>query len=128
MTSYLKIKQTINIALKDARLLTFDETMRVLEHLQNISEEKELLNKIKAHIAFVIKKSIPHNFLTQRELQILKLIGCNYKSSEISTALTISPNTVATHRKNMIKKLGIKGTRQLKVFANEYVKSETASL
>ena len=124
MTPYLQIKKHINKALKSKRLLNPMETYEVLNHLKNVSEEKILLENLMSHIIYLKDKSASLSSLTKRELQVLKLIGCNFKSSEISITLSISYNTVATHRKNIIKKLGLKGTRQLKVTANEYVKSD----
>ena len=48
--------------------------------------------------------------ITERELEILKLISLEYSGKEISEALFISANTVETHRKNLIKKLNVKTT------------------
>jgi DNA-binding NarL/FixJ family response regulator len=42
--------------------------------------------------------------LTNRELQILKLITIEYSNAQIADALFISERTVETHRKNMLRK------------------------
>ncbi len=55
--------------------------------------------------------------ITDRELEILKLISREYSGKEISEALFISTNTVETHRKNLIKKLNVKNTIGLVKFA-----------
>lgn len=55
--------------------------------------------------------------LTDRELEILKLISLEYSGKEISEALFISANTVETHRKNLLKKLNMKTTVGLVKFA-----------
>ena len=55
--------------------------------------------------------------ITERELEILKLISLEYSGKEISEALYISANTVETHRKNLLKKLNVKGTVGLVKFA-----------
>ncbi|WP_094555345.1 response regulator transcription factor [Synechococcus sp. 1G10] len=47
--------------------------------------------------------------LTDREIEVLQLIGQGLSSKEISRRLTISLGTAQTHRKNIISKLGIKG-------------------
>ncbi|MGM0581183.1 MAG: response regulator transcription factor [Bacteroidota bacterium] len=44
-------------------------------------------------------------FVSNRELEILKLISEGYNSSKISEILFISRHTVDTHRKNIVKKL-----------------------
>lgn len=55
--------------------------------------------------------------LTDRELEILKLITQEYSSKEICNELYISINTVETHRKNLIKKLNVKNTIGLVKYA-----------
>lgn len=45
--------------------------------------------------------------LSERELEILRLIVKEYNPKEIADKLNISPKTVATHRLNLQKKLGI---------------------
>ncbi len=42
--------------------------------------------------------------LTERELEILKLIADEYSNAQIANALFISERTVETHRKNMLRK------------------------
>lgn len=55
--------------------------------------------------------------LTERELEIIKLISLEYSGKEISAELSISTNTVETHRKNLVKKLNVKNTIGLVKFA-----------
>lgn len=124
MVYYFQINKLVNSALKEKRLLTPTETITLLSNLEKISEDDALIENLTSHILYLRDKTGSHQSLTKRELQILKLIGFNFKSAEISKTLSISNNTVATHRKNIIKKLGIKGTRQLKVFATEHVKAK----
>lgn len=61
--------------------------------------------------------------LTRREYQILKLIAQQYTTKEIGDTLGISESTVDTHRKNLIKKLNVKNSVGLAIFAmkNEIV-------
>jgi DNA-binding NarL/FixJ family response regulator len=51
--------------------------------------------------------------LTIREKQVLKMIIEEQTSREISEKLYISSRTVETHRKNILKKLGVKNTVSL---------------
>lgn len=46
--------------------------------------------------------------LTERELEILKLIADEHSNAEIAEMLFISERTVETHRKNMLRKTGNK--------------------
>lgn len=55
--------------------------------------------------------------LTTSELQVLRLIA-DYKSTrEIAEVLFISPSTVETHRKNICRKLGLRGSHALIKYA-----------
>ncbi|CAG1771420.1 partial Spore germination protein GerE, partial [uncultured bacterium] len=51
--------------------------------------------------------------LTQREEEILSLIATGKTAKEIGDSLFISPHTAQRHRKNILKKLGLKGTAEL---------------
>lgn len=57
--------------------------------------------------------------LSKREYEVLKLIAVGKKSSEIAETLFISPNTVDTHRKNILAKCDVKNTAELISFANK---------
>lgn len=50
------------------------------------------------------------NQLTDREMDVLKLIALEYTSKEISEQLFIAQSTVDTHRKNIIEKLKVKNS------------------
>lgn len=58
--------------------------------------------------------------LTQRERQILQLIGEEFTNSEIANKLFISDNTVFTHRRNLMSKLNARNTAGLIRSAAEY--------
>ena len=55
--------------------------------------------------------------LTQRERQILKLIGEGHRNKEIADYLCISPKTVEKHRANLMKKLDLHTAAALTAFA-----------
>ena len=55
--------------------------------------------------------------LTKREQEILKLIAQEYSTKKIAEILFISPSTVETHRKNLIKKLKVKNSVGLALYA-----------
>ena len=57
--------------------------------------------------------------LTERELEILKLIGKEHSSQEISEMLFISFHTVESHRANLMNKAGVKNTAGLIRWATE---------
>ncbi len=51
--------------------------------------------------------------LTDRELQILRLLALGYKNKDVADKLFISKHTVETHRKNIMKKLAISNATDL---------------
>lgn len=64
-------------------------------------------------------KNTSKSILSSREKEILVLIGKGKTSYQIANELFISKHTVDTHRKNMIRKLGLNGTGELIRYAND---------
>ena len=60
-----------------------------------------------------------NNSFTERELEILDLLGDGLSSIEISNKLKISKRTVDVHRSNLIQKLNFSSSNQLIKFAVE---------
>ena len=60
------------------------------------------------------------NALSERELQIVKLIKDGFSSTEISSQLNISLKTVEVHRHNILKKLNLKNSAALVNYINTY--------
>ena len=58
--------------------------------------------------------------LTDRELEVLRLVALGHTNSEIATRMYISPRTVETHRANLQGKLGISGRPELVRYALEH--------
>jgi DNA-binding NarL/FixJ family response regulator len=61
--------------------------------------------------------SLANTILTDRELEVITLISLELSGKEISDKLFISTNTVETHRKNIMKKIGAKNTIGLVKYA-----------
>jgi DNA-binding CsgD family transcriptional regulator len=59
------------------------------------------------------------DLLTSRERQIEELMVQGKSTDEIALALFISNQTAKTHRKNILRKLGVKNTLQLILQANK---------
>lgn len=55
--------------------------------------------------------------LTGRELEVLQLIAEGHATREIAERLHVSVKTVATHRANIMDKLGIHGVAELTKYA-----------
>jgi DNA-binding NarL/FixJ family response regulator len=57
------------------------------------------------------------NSLTDREVEVLKLIAQEYSSPEIADILNISQSTVDTYRKSLLKKTNVKNAVGLAMYA-----------
>lgn len=55
--------------------------------------------------------------LSEREIEIVRLITRESSSSQIADQLFIAPRTVETHRQNILRKLGAKNTVGILKFA-----------
>jgi len=60
---------------------------------------------------------IQSSALTSRQTEILKKITLGLDNNEIGSQLNLSPHTVQTHRKNMMKKLGVSSLSGLIIHA-----------
>jgi DNA-binding NarL/FixJ family response regulator len=58
--------------------------------------------------------------LSNREIDVLKLIAQEYSTNEIAEKLFVSVNTIESHRKSLIKKLDAKNVVGLIKFAMRY--------
>jgi RNA polymerase sigma factor (sigma-70 family) len=66
-----------------------------------------------------LKKTTAWDSLTQREREVLKLVGEGYTSKEVAEFLCISPKTVERHRSNIMNKLDLHNVSELTAFAIE---------
>lgn len=58
------------------------------------------------------------DFFSQREKEVLELLGNGYSTKDIAKKLFITEKTVETHRKNMAKKASVKNTAELVAFSS----------
>jgi DNA-binding CsgD family transcriptional regulator len=59
------------------------------------------------------KEDIPHDILSDREKDTVRLIAQGKESKEVGKELHISSHTVDNHRRNMLNKMGVKDTTAL---------------
>lgn len=59
-------------------------------------------------------------FLSKRELEVLKMVVAEKKNQQIAEELHIHVSTVETHKKNLIRKLGVKTSIGLAKYALEH--------
>lgn len=58
--------------------------------------------------------------LTVRETEVLKLLASGYSTQKVADELYLSPHTVHTHRKSIIKKLSIKSPTEFVIHALDF--------
>jgi DNA-binding NarL/FixJ family response regulator len=63
---------------------------------------------------------LPHDILSERELQVLKLIAAGGPLGNIADQLHVSPKTVSTHKMRLMQKLGIDNNADLIRYASRY--------
>jgi len=78
----------------------------------------ELLNRDKKMADLMQQKPAPSLInLTDREIEVIRLIAQEFSSNAIAEKLFISPATVETHRHNILKKLGVKNAVGIIMYA-----------
>ena len=60
---------------------------------------------------------LPHQKLSDRELQTLVMIASGKRLSDIAAELTLSPKTVSVYRARVLEKLGLANNSELTVYA-----------
>ena len=100
----------LRIFLTDTPDEIYEKVKRVIRHQELISEENE--------------------GLSNREMDVLKLVALGFSNKEIAEKLYISTHTVMSHRKNLTEKLGIKSISGLTVYAiiNNYIDTTNLNL
>lgn len=66
--------------------------------------------------------------LSSREREVIQLIGEGQSTRDIAAGLFISPKTVAQHKANIVKKLGLQSTRDLQIFAAKRMASRQVAV
>jgi len=107
--------------LKDANsaelLMAIDRVLEGKTYLSPGISEKVLVGFLEEKKKF--KTTTPWESITQREKEVLKLVGEGYKNKEIADYLCISVKTVEKHRSNIMKKLYVHNAPALTAIAIE---------
>ena len=59
----------------------------------------------------------PHDILSARELEVIKLLAAGNKLNGIAELLAVSPKTISTYRSRILEKLNLKTTAEIIRFA-----------
>ena len=100
-----KMMEAIRTVLSGKRFLSGEMNRRLVEHALQASD--------------ATREPIEH--LTDRELEIFRMIGDGIKTSEIATRLFLSTHTIDTHRENIKRKLNISTAAELSRAAVQWV-------
>ena len=63
---------------------------------------------------------IPHEQLSDREFQVMKLIAAGKKLSDIASELSLSPKTVSVYRARILEKMKLSGNVELARYAMKH--------
>jgi DNA-binding CsgD family transcriptional regulator len=101
-------------SLFEQKLLSlFDETIYINDSPNTIINKIQKLPNINNNS----KTDQIIEILSDREIEVLKLLVAGHSNKEIADKLTISTNTVITHRKNISQKTSIKSASGLTIYA-----------
>ncbi len=82
---------------------------------------KEVSSKIRQQFSRKKLKGVNNEIpLTERELEIMKLVAKGLTNAQIGERLFISPRTVDTHRRNLLQKLNLHSAVELTRYAIEH--------
>lgn len=106
------VDQLVNAG-ADGCLLKSRGSKDLIDALLRVSSGKSYFDSIRDFV----ESGTPKVNLSEREIEIIKLITNGATSGDIADQLFISEHTVKTHRKNIFKKIGINSISQLASFA-----------
>lgn len=72
-----------------------------------------ILTDLLADNVSIDNKSLPHESLSDREFEVLKLIARGKSISEISAILSLSVNTISTYRSRILGKMKLRNNAEL---------------
>lgn len=97
-----------------------DELVRAVRRV--LDGERYVSPELAARLADTISGEAgaePHDALSERELQVLRLLGEGFEIGEIAEELSLSPKTVSTYRSRMLDKMGLDSKAALIRYAIE---------
>lgn len=88
-----------------------------LRSLDPDADEENMIYRLDCILDSVPETTAQPSALSSREIEVVKLVATGHINKEIADILSISLNTVITHRKNISAKLGIRSSAALSVYA-----------
>jgi two-component system, NarL family, invasion response regulator UvrY len=84
------------------------------------SHGKYLSDSLTEQLAFDLctdKVHLPHEYLSNREFEIMRMIASNKKTTEIASDLSLSINTINTYRTHIFEKMQLNSNVELTQYA-----------
>ena len=104
-------------AIKAIRSAAFDYLLKPVDIDELNETVVRYCNAQKEKLEIILPQKLKTQYsLTDREIEIVKLLMKGKSSGEIGELLFISKNTVDTHRRNILEKTGLKTTAELHNF------------
>jgi len=98
-----------------------DELVRAINHL--LLGKKYITPSIGERMAAMLnrdKEKLPHEYLSDREFEVCKLLASGMSVSEIAEKLLLSVTTVSTYRARIMTKMNLKTNSDLTLYAIEH--------
>jgi len=115
-----EILSTFKTIKKSDQQLTNGNIESMLYASKRIAQDKRFIEKL-IFLYTQIKINKPNiSMLSDREIEIVRLVGKGLESKVIAKALNLRISTIETHRRNIRKKLNLKGNGKLLQFAIVY--------
>jgi DNA-binding CsgD family transcriptional regulator len=95
----------------------FKNDISIINTIEKVEYDNGRVNELvfkKVHPIYEIERT---QFLSKRELEILKFISKGLSSKQIADRMSLSINTVNNHRKNMLAKMRCKSSSELMNYA-----------
>jgi len=67
-----------------------------------------------------VKDTHLHETLSDRELEVFKLLASGVSIADIATSLSVNASTVSTYRSRILEKMNMKSNADLTMYANEF--------
>lgn len=87
-----------------------------------LSGKRYITSSLAEKLAMALDKEQPenpHDLLSDRELQVFKLLAAGKTVSEIADEISLSVNTISTYRTRILEKLSLNNTAELMRYAVE---------
>jgi len=107
----------LSYLLKTATAEDIVKAIRSAQQSQSVIEPKVAAQMVH-RLQSTATTKMPHEELTERELEVLRLIGEGLTNQEIADTLFIGIKTVKTHVSNILSKLGVNDRTQAAIYAH----------